>query len=203
MSKSNIDLGDVVDVSGTEVVTQPEKGAESKEIRVCGCSILLSIGYAKSIHGILRATQIVLSLIGFICVSSSRNIGCDYLYSKTYNFYESVTLSCFISAALWYLIYLMEINQRFFLRFMPWSVGHAVWCIIFGVLLFISSCMLAANYCYQAAFQAGTAFGFFSCIVYGADGFLTVKELKAERDAHLSRTPRSPTQAPDVDLDRY
>ncbi|KAK6186401.1 hypothetical protein SNE40_008442 [Patella caerulea] len=163
--------------------------------------LTLDIGYIKSIHGMLRAGEIFLTLVAFICVSSSRNEACDFLHAATYNFFEFTSMTAFLSTLIIYVIFILEVHNKIFFRFVPWLLADALWCVVFALMFFLASCVLAAHVCHQGGNQAGAAFGFFSCAAIGADGVLSGLQFRAER---MSTTHHSaPSTLPGQTLEQY
>ncbi|ESO82804.1 hypothetical protein LOTGIDRAFT_229820 [Lottia gigantea] len=167
-------------------VDTPTPGSETIEI----FGIKLDFSYMKSIPGMLRVGEIFLTLIAFSCVAASRNYYCDYKYASGYNYFEFVSISAFISTLIIYIMYIVDLHNKFVFKFVPWKLADCVWCGVYTLFFFIASCVLASNGCSQGGNKAGAAFGFFSTIAIGADGFLAFWELRAER--MCTTTHRSP-----------
>ncbi|KAK6983109.1 CKLF-like MARVEL transmembrane domain-containing protein 4, partial [Biomphalaria glabrata] len=64
----------------------------------------------------------ILSLIAFICSASGRSDNCDDSYSSTYNYFEFVTMSAFITLMILWFLYALTLHTKLCFKLVPWKL---------------------------------------------------------------------------------
>ncbi|KAL3860279.1 hypothetical protein ACJMK2_010421 [Sinanodonta woodiana] len=158
---------------------------EMKQLYRC---IYVDVSFVKSIIGIIMAFEIILSLLGLIIVSASYIEACDFLYGKTYSYFDFVTASCFFTSGAWYILNALGVLKKF--GVIRWDIGELIWCGFYTFNFLISSSVLAAHSCYQESYKAGAAFGFFCLIVIAGHGIWELKRFFDKRRQSSSSQSR-------------
>ncbi|KAH3776407.1 CKLF-like MARVEL transmembrane domain-containing protein 4 isoform X2 [Dreissena polymorpha] len=166
----------VTATAGDAVGSATGEGHEMKHIWKF---IYIDMTYVKSLFGILLAAEMVLSLLGLICVSIPKDEGCAYLYSSAYSFYEFVASSCFILSLIWYILYLLAITRK--LGFVRWDIAEIATNGFFILFFLIASSVIAAKACGQGGYNAAAVFGFFCMIVLAGHEFFCVRQFLERR----------------------
>ncbi|XP_076448761.1 CKLF-like MARVEL transmembrane domain-containing protein 4 [Babylonia areolata] len=156
--------------------------------------------YVKSIIGILKFVIAILSLIAFICCASGRSDNCDDKYSSTYNYYEFVSISCFLTIVFLWFFFVLTLHQRLCFKIIPWQFAELVYLAVYAIFYFIAAIVIAAQSCGKDSNKAASAFGFFTLIAIGGHGFLTFRAWWAGRKQ--SAAEAAPKASPQYDPDR-
>ncbi|KAK3603412.1 hypothetical protein CHS0354_009391 [Potamilus streckersoni] len=91
---------------------------DMKQLYKC---IYVDVSFVKSITGIITAAEIILSLLGLIIVAASYIKECDFLYGKTYSYFDFVSGSCFFTSGIWYLLNALGVLKKF--GVIRWDIG--------------------------------------------------------------------------------
>ncbi|XP_056635386.1 CKLF-like MARVEL transmembrane domain-containing protein 4 [Diorhabda sublineata] len=136
--------------------------------------------YVRTLPGIAKCAQLLLNLLGFICIESSgvlatRSRGSFFNFVAMFGFWFTGILLAF------YLFHLIEKLYR-----VPWLKLEFVYCCIWTGFYMIAS-SLAVSYNSEAYIVAGV-FGFCAMVVYGIDAFL---KYKAVQNGEIAQGERS------------
>ncbi|XP_070536895.1 CKLF-like MARVEL transmembrane domain-containing protein 4 [Ptychodera flava] len=133
-------------------------------------SITCDVLYVRTVRGILKIVQCVISLIAFICITAAKWWTNHY---SAYRFHQFVTMFCFWSTLILIVLYMTKLILRIPL---PWILIEFFYCCGACVFYLISSsCVAAYSYGY-AAHEAAAVFGFFALIVYGIEAFFLFRD---------------------------
>ncbi|KAK7115286.1 CKLF-like MARVEL transmembrane domain-containing protein 4 isoform X2 [Littorina saxatilis] len=156
--------------------------------------------YVKSLVGVLKIVVAIISLIAFICCASGRSIHCDHAYSSTYNFFEFVSISCFLTiVALWF-FFVLTADKRVFFKVVPWRLVELIYLAVYALFYLIGFIVIAAQACGKDSNKAAAAFGFFALAGICAHGYFTFKEWREGRTQAATTTTN--TSAPQYDPER-
>lgn len=160
--------------------------------------------YVKSLDSMLKVIAAVLSFIAFICCASGRSENCDDEYSSTYNFFEFVSISCFITLIILWIFYSLTLTQKFCFAAVPWALVDWIYLAVYFVMYFIGSCVLAAQSCGKDSNKAGAAFGFFTLGAIGANIFIGFMAWRSSRGGRSSQdTGKSPEYNAERNMEQY
>ncbi|XP_061443216.1 CKLF-like MARVEL transmembrane domain-containing protein 7 isoform X1 [Rhineura floridana] len=148
---------------GVRVIrTDASSGSASAPSSAFGSdSGLLDRGYAGSYSAMLKVAQMLLLLIGFICIRSSR-----WIDHSTYTYFEIISMYDLVMILIFYIVYIFRIYRM--LACINWPLAEFLHYLIGTALLLIASIVVAAKSSYSAGLAAGAAFGFlasFLCIL--------------------------------------
>ncbi|XP_039765160.1 CKLF-like MARVEL transmembrane domain-containing protein 4 [Pararge aegeria] len=139
--------------------------------------------YLKTTPGIMKATVIVLNLLGFICIQSSA------FWSNGRGVYFNIVahLGLWFSAALLlvYVFHLVEKYHRF-----RWLQVELVACGVLAFLYLIASTIVVAFG--SAAYSAAGFFGYLAMVLYGLDAFIKAHQIQAAEIAQGTCVPAKP-----------
>ena len=79
----------------------------------------------------------LISLIAFICCASGRSEHCDDSYSSTYNYFEFVSISCFLTVVGLWFFFTLTLDRRVFFKLIPWPL------VVSALMAVISKAFLA------------------------------------------------------------
>nr|XP_020655156.1 CKLF-like MARVEL transmembrane domain-containing protein 7 [Pogona vitticeps] len=122
---------------------------------------LLDRGYAGSCSAMLKVAQMLLLLIGFICVRSSW-----WTDRSTYTFFETVSMFDLVVILIFYIVYIFRVYRT--LTCINWPLTEFLHYLIGTILLLIASIVAAEKCANVTGLAAGAAFGFlasFLCIL--------------------------------------
>ncbi|KAJ0181532.1 hypothetical protein K1T71_002254 [Dendrolimus kikuchii] len=121
-------------------------------------------GYAKSMPGILKLSQLLFNIIGFICIKVSWSWVSAVFYNILYWFANIITIFLFIM----YTFHFVEKYDKW-----PWVKYEFFYCCI--VITAYIICSIFATTIGESVGYAVGFFGFCAILVYGFDGFLKYK----------------------------
>ncbi|XP_059172345.1 CKLF-like MARVEL transmembrane domain-containing protein 4 [Physella acuta] len=142
--------------------------------------------YVKSISSILKVAAACIALIAFICCASGRSDVCDKSYSSTYNFFEFVTMSSFITLLILWFFFALTLNTKLFFKLLPWTLIDLGYLILYIVLYLIANIVLAAQACGKDSNKAGAAFGFFAMFCLCGNFFFVFRDWRSSRNQSAS-----------------
>ncbi|XP_007421424.1 CKLF-like MARVEL transmembrane domain-containing protein 7 [Python bivittatus] len=122
---------------------------------------LLDRGYAGSCSAMLKVAQMLLLLIGFICIRSSQ-----WTEYSAYSYFEIVCICDLIMIFIFYIIYIFRAYRM--LTCISWPLAEFLHYLIGTILLLIASIVAAAKSFNSAGLVAGAVFGFlatFMCLL--------------------------------------
>ncbi|KAJ3654309.1 hypothetical protein Zmor_013505 [Zophobas morio] len=134
--------------------------------------------YIRTLPGILKAAQIILNLLGFICIEVSA-----FSYHSRGSYFIFCSMTGFWFTGILLLFYLFHIIEKFYR--IPWLKIEFGFCAVWTVLYLIASC-LAATLGVEA-FAVAAFFGFCAMIVYAADAYF---KLRAVQSGQLAQGER-------------
>ncbi|KAF2898807.1 hypothetical protein ILUMI_07371 [Ignelater luminosus] len=134
--------------------------------------------YIRRKEGILKAAQILLSFLGFICIQCTQ-----YSVSSVGKWYSTVSMFAVWISAILLVFYLFHLIEKFYK--IPWIKFELFYCGIIALCFLIASCM-TATYA-SKAFQAGAFFGFSAMVAYTFDAYL---KFLAMRSGELAQGER-------------
>lgn len=149
----------------------------------------IDMDYIKSLCGILQLAIAGLSLIALICCSAGRTPSCDYSYAASYNFFGFVAGSTFLTMLLWWMFFVVTLNQR--LNVVPWRFGEVIILTIFGIMYIIGDIVIAAQPCGKDSNRAAAAFGFFAFFCMCGHFYLSFR-LWRETEKPVAQGPQEP-----------
>uniref|UniRef100_A0A4W5MPI6 CKLF-like MARVEL transmembrane domain containing 4 n=1 Tax=Hucho hucho TaxID=62062 RepID=A0A4W5MPI6_9TELE len=125
--------------------------------------------YLKSQFGILKAVEVALALIAFICIETIMLcLPCGGVY-----FFEFVSCSAFVITGVLLLIFSLSLHTK--VHHVNWSLTDLVNTAASTFFFFLASVVLAALNHKSGAEIAAVIFGFLVTCVYAVNTFLAVK----------------------------
>lgn len=154
-------------ISGANSPYQPT--TEPVHARNIWGGIRCDVEYLKSYFGILKAVEVVLSLIGFICIETIMMCSpCGGVY-----FFEFVSCSAFVVTGVLLLIFSLNLHTK--VPHVNWNLTDLVNTAASTFFFFLSSLVLAFINHNTAAEIAALIFGFLVTGVYGVNTVLAVR----------------------------
>ncbi|KAM6942853.1 CKLF-like MARVEL transmembrane domain-containing protein 4 [Xenentodon cancila] len=147
--------------------------------------------YLRSYFGILKVVEVVLSLIGFICIETIMMCSpCGGVY-----FFEFVSCSAFVVTGVLLLIFSLNLHLK--VPQVNWNLTDLVNTAASTLFFFLSSLVLACINHNTGAEIAAVVFGFLVTGVYGLNTFLAVRRWRrgngCQRAAQASEYIRART----------
>ncbi|XP_063224463.1 CKLF-like MARVEL transmembrane domain-containing protein 4 [Bacillus rossius redtenbacheri] len=121
--------------------------------------------YIRTIPGILKVVQIVLNLLGFICITIS-----PYRYHSRNSWFNTVAMTGFWFTGIMLALYLFHIIEKFYR--IPWLKIEFCFCALWTFFYLIAASLAADQGRYDEASGAAAFFGFVAMVAYGYDAFL-------------------------------
>lgn len=132
--------------------------------------IRCDVEYLKSYFGILKAVEVVLSLIGFICIETIMKCSpCGGVY-----FFEFVSCSALVVTGVLLLIFSLNLHTK--VPFVNWNLTDLVNTVASTILFFLSSLVLICINHNTGSEIAAVIFGFLATGVYGVNTFLAIRK---------------------------
>ncbi|EFN61419.1 CKLF-like MARVEL transmembrane domain-containing protein 4 [Camponotus floridanus] len=139
--------------------------------------------YARTLPGILKIVQVVLNLLGFICITVSSHSS----HSRG-GWFNTVSMIGFWFTGILLVFYLFHIIEKF--SRIPWLKIEFVFCTIWTVFYLLAA-SLAADYArHTEAFGVAAFFGFCAMVAYGYDAWLKFHAVKSGGLAQGQHTPK-------------
>ncbi|XP_041639443.1 CKLF-like MARVEL transmembrane domain-containing protein 4 [Cheilinus undulatus] len=127
------------------------------------------VEYLKSYFGILKVAEVVLSLIGFICIETIMMCSpCGGVY-----FFEFVSCSAFVVTGVLLIIFTLNLHTK--VPHVNWNLTDLVNTAASTIFFFLSSLVLSCINHNTGAEIAAVIFGFLVTGVYGINTFLAVR----------------------------
>jgi len=142
--------------------------------------------YVRSLPGTLKVGQLVLNLLGFICVSVARNSR-----AHNANWFSFVSMGGFWITLILLLLFLFHIIEK--LHFIPWLLAETVYCAIWTFIYFTAATAVSSMSNYEGVFIAAAVFGYIAMLVYGFDAYLKYISWKAGELAQGNRKTTTTT----------
>ncbi|XP_055891291.1 CKLF-like MARVEL transmembrane domain-containing protein 4 [Biomphalaria glabrata] len=160
--------------------------------------------FVKSINSILKVAAAILSLIAFICSASGRSDNCDDSYSSTYNYFEFVTMSAFITLMILWFLYALTLHTKLCFKLVPWKLVDLGYLIVYLVLYLIANIVISAQSCGKDSNKAAAAFGFFAFFCLCGHVFFAFREWRESRSESSANTTNNATEySPDRNIEHY
>ncbi|KAJ8354170.1 hypothetical protein SKAU_G00217370 [Synaphobranchus kaupii] len=115
---------------------------------------ILNLGYARSLHGLLKIAQVVVLLIAFLCVHCSSR-WTDY---SAFRYFEVVTLWFLIAFLIFFLMHIFRLQSK--IPCINWTLTEFLHYAVGTILVFIASIVAAVKCGQISALIAGSVFGF-------------------------------------------
>ncbi|PNF26063.1 hypothetical protein B7P43_G06390 [Cryptotermes secundus] len=141
--------------------------------------------YVRTIPGMLKVAQIVLNLLGFICITVSYGA-----ITSRGSWFNTVAMGGFWFTGILLALYLFHVIEKFYR--IPWLKIEFVFCTIWTFFYLLAASLAAANGRYDEAFGAAAFFGFVAMVAYGYDAFL---KFNAVRSGALAQGERVVTKS--------
>jgi hypothetical protein len=142
-------------------------------------NIRFDSSYVKTFHGIGKCVQLLLNILGFICIECS---GVLSTLSRG-AFFNFVAMFAFWFTGILLAFYLFHLIEKFYR--VPWLKLEFVYCCVWTGLYLIAS-SLAVSFNSEAYIAAGF-FGFCAMVAYGIDAFLKFKAIQSGQIAQGER----------------
>ncbi|XP_074034717.1 CKLF-like MARVEL transmembrane domain-containing protein 4 isoform X2 [Leptinotarsa decemlineata] len=126
--------------------------------------------YIRQLPGMLKCAEVVVNLIGFICIEASG----FHAESSRGTFFNTVAMTGFWFTGILLALYLFHIVEKLYK--IPWVKIEFVFCALWTGLYLIAS-SLAIAYHVEAYIAAGF-FGFCGMVLYGIDAFIKFQAIK-------------------------
>uniref|UniRef100_H2Z447 MARVEL domain-containing protein n=1 Tax=Ciona savignyi TaxID=51511 RepID=H2Z447_CIOSA len=136
---------------------------------------ILHLQYVKSLSGILKAVEILFSIIVAACVGSIVLCGTACGAAQ---FMQFVSISSIIMCTILYVVFTFGLHNK--LDMIHWPLTELFDSIVSCILYIISSSVLAANSIFTV-YQSATAFGFLSAILFAASVWFAYQQYKVDR----------------------
>lgn len=121
--------------------------------------------YVKTIPGALKIGQVILNLLGFICITVS-----NYSNSSRGGWFNTVAIIGFWFTGILLVLYLFHIVEK--LSKIPWLKIECIFCAVWFVFYFVAASLVAAHGYINEAYGAAAFFGFCAMIAYAYDAWL-------------------------------
>lgn len=155
-------------ISGASSPYQPT--TEPVHGRTVWGGLRCDVEYLKSYFGILKLVEVVLSLIGFICIETVMMCSpCGGVY-----FFEFVSCSACVVTGVLLLIFCLNLHTK--VPHINWSLTDLVNTAVSTLFFFLSSLVLACINHKTGAEIAAVIFGFLVTGVYAVNTFLAVRK---------------------------
>lgn len=142
--------------------------------------------YLRTTPGILKVAQIILDLIGFICISVSYQ-----WWQSRGGWFNTVSMTGFWFTGIMLLFYLFHVIEKFYK--VPWLKIEFVFCAVW-TFFYLLAASLAADYGrHDEAYGAAAFFGFAAMVVYGFDAYLKFVAVRSGGIAQGQRTVQKTT----------
>ncbi|KAH3711041.1 CKLF-like MARVEL transmembrane domain-containing protein 7 isoform X2 [Dreissena polymorpha] len=124
-------------------------------------------GYVKSMRGILKVSECVLDMVGFICASVW-----IYWTHAGGAWVQFVTISAFITTLILYILHLFRIIYKLP---GPWGLIELIYYVVFTIMMLIAAIVCAAR-AWHSSIIAAAIFTFLATAVYVVDTFLLFRD---------------------------
>ncbi|XP_006613089.1 plasmolipin-like [Apis dorsata] len=145
-------------------------------------NIRFDSSYIRTLPGILKIVQVILNLLGFICITVS-----SYHTSRG-EWFNTVAMGGFWFTGILLVFYLFHIVEKF--SKIPWLKIEFLFCIIWTAFYLLAA-SLAVDYAkYIEAYGVAAFFGYCAMVVYGYDAWLKFQAIKNGALAQGQHTPK-------------
>lgn len=157
------------DQASTEPILQPTSTQESDEVPLSvpvRRGIHFDPGYITTVPGMVKTTQAIISLIGFISAQTIRK----KKFLSAGGWYTFVSLPGFCISTLFVLFYVFHVVERY--KRLPWLVVEMTYAAVWFVLFFIASTVAATRVRADPPWGAAAFFGFVAMVVFAVEAFM-------------------------------
>lgn len=141
--------------------------------------------YIRTIPGMLKIGELVINLLGFICIEASG----AFSYHSRGSWFNFVAMTAFWFTGFLLAFYLFHVIEKFFK--IPWLKIEFGFCAIWTLFYLIAASLAAAFY--VEAYSAAAFFGFCGMVAYGFDAYLKFKAVQNGELAQGERVIRKET----------
>ncbi|XP_072013706.1 plasmolipin-like [Amphiura filiformis] len=176
---------DVVTTSHTTTTTTTTTSRPAVDIK-------FNLNYLKSIQGILKIAEILLSLIAFCVIVSEPS----FVRGPSHNFFMFVTIACGFVSAVVFFLFIFNIVYK--LTSIPMNLILAVVYVVMVICYIIGFILVAANALTPSHGSAATL-GCIASVVYFIGMLFHVRDFRAASTSTSSAndsTPHQTTEAP-------
>ncbi|XP_076763317.1 CKLF-like MARVEL transmembrane domain-containing protein 4 [Xylocopa sonorina] len=156
-------------------------------------TIRFDSSYIRTLPGFLKVSQVILSLLGFICITVSSQSN-----SSRGGWFNTVAMGGFWFTGILLVFYLFHIIEKF--SKIPWLKIEFIFCVIWTAFYLLASALAVDNARFVEAFGAAAFFGFCAMVAYGYDAWL---KFQAARSGALAQGQHSPKQISTVTSPAY
>ncbi|XP_063977526.1 CKLF-like MARVEL transmembrane domain-containing protein 4 [Diachasmimorpha longicaudata] len=134
-------------------------------------NIRLDVSYVRTLPGMLKVAQVILDLLGFICITVSR-----YSNHSRGNWFNTVAMGGFWFTGILLALYIFHVVEKFYR--IPWIKIELIFCGMWTVFYLLAA-SLAADYArVTEGYGVAAFFGFCAMCVYGFDAWLKFRAFK-------------------------
>ncbi|XP_015588164.1 CKLF-like MARVEL transmembrane domain-containing protein 4 [Cephus cinctus] len=128
--------------------------------------------YVRTIPGMLKVAQVVLNLLGFICITVSQ-----FSRESRSGWFNTVAMGGFWFTGILLALYLFHVVEKFFK--IPWLKIEFIFCTIWTIFYLIAAALVADYAKHSEAFGVAAFFGFCAMVAYGYDAWLKFNAAKS------------------------
>ncbi|XP_071448273.1 plasmolipin-like [Hetaerina americana] len=143
-------------------------------------NIRFDSSYIRTLPGMLKVGQLVLNILGFICIIAS-----NASHISRGSWFNTVAMGGFWFTGIVLALYLFHIVEKLYR--IPWLKIEFVFCAIWTLFYLIAASLAAAFAPHSEAFGAAAFFGFVAMVLYGIDAYLKFKAVRAGEIAQGER----------------
>lgn len=159
------------------------------ETIVTSPNIRFDPSYIRTVPGILKAAQIILNLLGFICITISH-----WSVTSRGGWFNFVAMTGFWFTGILLVFYLFHVIEKFFK--IPWLKVEFGFCALWTFFYLLAASLAAGLASVDEAFGAGAFFGYCAMVAYAYDAFLKFKAVKSGQLAQGEKTTTTETVSP-------
>ncbi|XP_033321342.1 CKLF-like MARVEL transmembrane domain-containing protein 4 [Megalopta genalis] len=139
--------------------------------------------YTRTLPGMLKIAQVVLNLLGFICITVSSQSN-----SSRGGWFNTVAMAGFWFTGILLVFYLFHIIEKF--SKIPWLKVEFIFCALWAAF-YVLAASLAADYAIHVeSFGVAAFFGFCAMVAYGYDAWLKFQAIRSGALAQGQHTPK-------------
>ncbi|XP_043274217.1 CKLF-like MARVEL transmembrane domain-containing protein 4 [Venturia canescens] len=127
--------------------------------------------YIRSIPGMLKAAQLIMDLLGFICIT----VSADSNHSRG-NWFNTVAMLGFWITGFLLAFYIFHVVEKF--SRIPWQKIEFIYCALWTVFYLLAASLAADWARHSEGFGVAAFFGFVAMVAYGYDAWLKFNGVK-------------------------
>ncbi|KAJ1530343.1 hypothetical protein ONE63_005257 [Megalurothrips usitatus] len=159
------------------------------ETIVTSPNIRFDPSYIRTLPGMLKAAQIILNLLGFICITVSH-----WGINSRGSWFNTVAMVGFWFTGILLVFYLFHVIEKFFK--VPWLKVEFGFCALWTFFYLLAAALVAGHASLDEAFGVAAFFGFCAMVAYGFDAFLKFNAVKSGELAQGEKTTTTETVSP-------